>query len=72
MVAFYGWGSIVSRQQSHYKKKVYFLTLLPLSPQKVLVLIWSTLEWWKTEWALEPPSDFEPGTPALGMQLPNH
>ena len=33
---FYGWGSTVSRLQSHYKETVYFL---PLGPQDFLVLI---------------------------------
>ena len=38
---FYGWGSTVSRLQSHYKEAVYFL---PVSSQTLLVLIWSTSE----------------------------
>ena len=54
------WGSTFSRLQSHYKETVYFL---PLSPQEVLILIWSTLE---------PPIGFEPGTTGLGIQRPNH
>ena len=36
MAPFYGWGSTVSRLQSHYEETVYFL---PLSPQEFLVLI---------------------------------
>ena len=43
MVPIYGCCSTTSRLQSHYKETVYFL---PLSPQKFLVLIWSTLEGW--------------------------
>ena len=47
MTPFYGqWGSIVSRLQSHYDQMAY---LLPLSPQKFLVLLWSTSEGWKAE-----------------------
>ena len=60
MVPFYGWGSTVSKLQSHYEETVYFL---PLSSQNILVLIWSTLEGWKAEPTLEPTSGFEPGTP---------
>ena len=40
-IIIYGWGSTVSRLQSHYKETVYFLLL---SPQEVLVLIGLTLE----------------------------
>ena len=36
MAPFYGWGSTVSRLQSHYEETVY---LLPLSSQKFLVMI---------------------------------
>ena len=36
IVPFYGWGSTVSRLQSHYEETVYFL---PLGPQEFLVLI---------------------------------
>ena len=39
------------------------------SLQKFLALIWSTLEGWKAESTLEPPSGFEPGTPGLEIQL---
>ena len=45
---------------------------LPLSPQKIMVLISSTSEWLKAELILEPPSGFEPGTPELGIQHLNH
>ena len=48
---FYGWGSTASRLQSYYEESNYFL---PLSPQKFLVLIWSTRERWKAESTLEP------------------
>ena len=68
MAPIYGWGSIVSRLPSHYEE-LYFL---PLSPQYFLVLIWSTSVWWKVEFLLEPLSGFEPGTPGLGIQHPNH
>ena len=64
MALFYGWGSTVSRLQSHYEETVYFL---PLSSQKFLVLILSTSEGWKAELTLEPPSGFELGTPELGI-----
>ena len=58
MAPFYGW-----------EETVYFL---PLSPQEVLVLIWSTSEGWKSKFTLEPPSGLEPETPGLGIQRPNH
>ena len=35
--------------------------------QEFLVLNWSTTEVWKTELTLEPPSDFKPGIPGLGI-----
>ena len=57
---FCGWGSTASRLQHHYWEAVYFL---PISSQKFLVLIWSTLEGWKAESTLELPSGFEHGTP---------
>ena len=41
MTPFNGWGSTASRVWSHYKETVYFLQL---SPQKFLVLDWSTSE----------------------------
>ena len=62
------WGSTASRLQSHYEETVYFLTL---SSQKFLKLIWLTLEGWKAESTLEPPSGFEHGTPELGIQRLN-
>ena len=46
--------------------------ILPLSPQKVLLLIWSTSEGWKAEATFEPPGTFEPGTPGLEIQCLNH
>ena len=52
-----------------YEETVYFL---PLSFQKFLVLIWSTLERWKAESTLEPPSGFEHGTSGLGIQHLSH
>ena len=54
---------------SHFKEAVYFL---PFSSQKFLVLILSTSEVWKAESTLEPPSDFEHGSPGLGIQRFNH
>ena len=65
MAPLFGWGSTASKLQSHYDKAVYFL---PLSSQIFLVLIWSTLEGWKSESTLEPPSGFEHGTPGLQIQ----
>ena len=41
MAFFYGWGSTVSRLQTHYEETVYFS---PLSSQKFVVLIRSTSE----------------------------
>ena len=54
---------------SHFEEAVYFL---PLSSQKFLVLILSTLDGWKAESTLEPPSGFEHGTPGLGIHRRNH
>ena len=69
MVSSYGWGSTVSRLQSHYEETVYSL---PLSPQEFLVLISSISARWEVETTLEPLSNFEPGTPELGIQRLNH
>ena len=55
--------------QSHVEEAVYFL---PLSSQKLLVLILSTWEGRKVELTLEPPNGFEHGTPGLGTQRLNH
>ena len=52
-----------------FKEAVYFL---PLSSQKSLVFIWSTLEGWKAELTLEVPSGFEHETPVLGIQCLNN
>ena len=65
MPPFYGWGSTVSRLQSHYGEAVYFL---PLSSQIFLVLISLTSEGLKSETALEPPIGFKHGTLGLGIQ----
>ena len=51
--------------QSHYEETVYFL---PLSPQKFLVFIWSTMKGWYTESILDPTSGFELKTPEMGIQ----
>ena len=67
-------------QEKTFKKKAkkkkpqgyshfYFL---PFSSQKFLVLILLTLEGWKAELTLEPPSGFEHETPGLGIQCLNH
>ena len=68
MTPFYGWGSTAWRLQNHYKEAAYFLSL---SFQRFLVLIWSTLEGWKAELSLKPPSGFEYRTTGLGIQHPN-
>ena len=52
---------------NHFEETVY---VLPLIAQKILVLIWPTSEGWMAESNLEPPSDFEPGTPGLGFSVP--
>ena len=51
MAPFYGWGSTVSRLEPLRGGSL----LLPLSPQKFLILTLSTSEGWKTESTLEPP-----------------
>ena len=53
--------------KSHYQDTIYFL---PLSSQKLLVLIWSTSDRWKNESTLEPPSGLEHGT--SGFEIHNH
>ena len=58
MAPFYGWVSTASRPQSQFEEAVYFLSL---SSQKLVVLILSVSERWKTESTLEPPSGFEQG-----------
>ena len=65
MAPFYGRGSTASRVQSHYKETVYFL---PLSSQKLLVLILSSSEGWKAESTLELPSGFKHRTPGSVIQ----
>ena len=56
-------GSTVSGLQSHYVETVYFSSFS--SQEFLLVLIWSTLEGWKAELTVEPPSGFAPWTPGL-------
>ena len=51
------------------EETVYFL---PLSPQKILVLISLTSERWKAESTFEPPSGFETGTSGFRIQRLNH
>ena len=62
-------GVLLPQSQSHFDEAVYFL---PLSFQKFLVLILPTLEGWKAESTLEPPSSFEHETPGLEIQCLNH
>ena len=69
MAPFEGWGSTLSRLQSHEIETAY---LPPLSPQEYLELIFTTSKGWKTELTLEPLSGFEPRTPGLGIQRLNH
>ena len=69
MVPSYGWGSTVSRLQSHDKETVYFL---PLGHSEYLVLILSISERWKVKSTLELFSGFEPETPGLGIQHVNY
>ena len=69
MTPFYLWGSTFSRVQIHYEETVYFL---PLSPQEVLVFIWTTSEGLKDKLTLEPPCGFAPRAPGLGIQRTNH
>ena len=54
---------------SHFDEAVYFSSF---SSQKFLVLTLLSSERWKSELTLEPPSDFEHGTPGLGIQRLNH
>ena len=69
MTPFYLWGSTVSRVQIHYEETVYFL---PLSPQEVLLFIWTTSEGLKDKLSLEPSCGFAPGAPGLRIQRANH
>ena len=55
--------------KSPYEEIVYFLTM---RSKKFLVLKWSTLEGWKAEFNLDPPSSFELGTPGLEIQDLSH
>ena len=45
---------------------IYFL---PISPKKLLVLIWLTWERWKADSTLEKLGGFEPRTPVLGIRI---
>ena len=69
MAPFYGWGSTISRLQSHYEETVYFL---PLLLQEYLIFISSISEGCEVKSTLEPLSNFDPGTPGLGIQRLNH
>ena len=69
MFPFFKDGAQLPQGWSHFEEAVYFL---PLSSQKFLVLILLTSEGWKAESTLEPPSDFEHGTPGLVIQRLNH
>ena len=57
------------KARGHFEEALNFL---PLSYQKLSVLILSTSERWKAESTLEPPSRFEHGTPGLGIQRLNY
>ena len=61
-----GFNCLKATEPPHHKETVYFLSL---SPQEVLILIWSIF---KAEPTLGQPSGFEPWTPGLGIQHPNH
>ena len=61
---FYGWGSTLSRLQSHFEETVYFL---PFISQELLLLDWSTSDGWKDELTLEPPNGFELETCGLSF-----
>ena len=62
-------GVQLSQGSSHFQEAVYFL---PLSFQKLLVLILPTLEGWKAESTLEPHGGFEHRIPELGIQYLSH
>ena len=62
-------GVQLPQRLSHFEEAAYFL---PLSSQKSLALILSTLEGWKAESTLEPTSGFERRTPGLRIQRLNH
>ena len=55
---FYGWGSAVSRLQSHYCETVYFL---PLRPQEFLVFILSNWKDGRLSWPWSHPVVLKPG-----------
>lgn len=59
----------VSSLQCHYEETVHCLLI---SPQDVLVFIWSTWEGWNAKSKLGPTSGFEPRIPRLEIQRPNH
>ena len=62
-------GVQLLQDYSHFEEAVYFITL---SSQKLLVLILSTSEGWKTESTLEPTNGFDHETPGLRNQHLNH
>ena len=68
MAPFFLDGVQLRQGHNHFEEAVYFL---PLSSQKFLVLILSTSEGRKAESTLEPPNNFEHGTPGLGIQRLN-
>ena len=67
MTPFYGWGSTVSRLQSHNEETVY---VSPLRSQEFLALIRPTSEGRKAELTLEPTSGFEPLYPWIENPVP--
>ena len=63
MAPFYGWDSTTSRLEPLWGGSLLFTTKFPEIPGTYL----STLEGWKAESTLEPPSGFEHRTPGLGV-----
>ena len=64
MAPFYGWSSTASRLE--------LLTFFPLSSQKFLVLVLSTLGGWKAESTLELPSGFWTQDPSIKNPVPKY
>ena len=61
---FYAWGSIASRLEPLWGGSLLFTTKVPEIPGTHFI----DLEGWMAESTLESPSDFEHGTPGLGIQ----
>ena len=72
MTLFHVLGLTVSRLQSHYEGQYTFYLFL-LFTQENLILILIDLGRMKgCESTLEPPSNFEPGTPGVGIEDLSH